>query len=87
MHYDPAIAVPIAKAPPGEVDLTPIWLRVTVPTLLLRGGDSDILDAETAAAMAQRPAVSLVTFPNIGHAPALMDAAQIQAVTKFLEGR
>ncbi|MGG5820870.1 alpha/beta fold hydrolase [Falsiroseomonas sp. HW251] len=87
MHYDPAIAVPIAKAPPGEVDLTPIWLRVTVPTLLLRGGDSDILDAETAAAMAQRPAVSLVTFPDIGHAPALMDAAQIQAVTKFLEGR
>jgi pimeloyl-ACP methyl ester carboxylesterase len=45
------------------------------------------LDEETAAEMAMRPGVRLVTIPGAGHAPALMDAAQIAAVAGFLEGR
>jgi pimeloyl-ACP methyl ester carboxylesterase len=85
MHYDPAIAVPFGKAPAGPVDLSFVWDRVTVPTLLLRGAESDVLDAETAAAMARRPGVELVTLPGIGHAPALMDPGQIARVVAFLE--
>jgi len=85
LHYDPDISVPIQQAPKGPVDLSMIWARVSLPTLLLRGDESDILDRETAAEMAARPDVTLVTLPGIGHAPALMDPAQIGIVADFLD--
>lgn len=84
-HYDPAIAVPFAQSPTGPVDLSVAWSLVTAPVLLLRGAESDILDAETAAAMAARPGVRLVTLPGIGHAPALMDPGQVAIVSEFLD--
>lgn len=87
LHYDPAIAAPFEKAAGDDVDLTPVWSRVTVPTLILRGAESDVLDAATAEAMARRPGVELVTLPGIGHAPALMDPGQIARVATFLEAR
>ena len=87
MHYDPAISAPIQAAPKEAVDLSMIWSRVALPTLILRGELSDILDEETAADMAMRPDATLVTLPGIGHAPALMDARQVGIVTDFLEGR
>jgi pimeloyl-ACP methyl ester carboxylesterase len=86
MHYDPAIAVPFAAAN-GPVDLSAIWSRVAVPTLILRGAESDILEEETAREMAMRPGVQLLNLPGIGHAPALMDPAQIARVVGFLEAR
>jgi pimeloyl-ACP methyl ester carboxylesterase len=86
MHYDPAIAVPFEEGSPG-VDLTAVWARVAVPTLLLRGELSDILEAATAEEMARRPGVEFVTLPGIGHAPALMEPAQISCVADFLNGR
>jgi pimeloyl-ACP methyl ester carboxylesterase len=87
MHYDPDIAVPIEAAPKGPVDLSMVWSRVMVPTLVLRGALSDILDEETAAEMAMRPGVQLVTLPGIGHAPALMEPDQVSLVAAFLGGR
>lgn len=84
MHYDPALAEPILAGPPEALDLAPLWDAVALPTLVLRGAESDLLTAETAAAMAQRPAVRLVTIPGVGHAPALLDAAQVQEVARFL---
>jgi pimeloyl-ACP methyl ester carboxylesterase len=84
MHYDPAIAVPFRDAPAGAVDLSAVWARVGVPVLLIRGAESDILEAEVAAAMAARPGVELVTLPGIGHAPALMEDGQIARVAAFL---
>lgn len=84
-HYDPAIAKPFEAAPVGAVDLGLVWSLVRVPTLLIRGAESDILEAETAAAMAARPGVRLVTLPGIGHAPALMDPGQVALVAEFLE--
>ena len=86
MHYDPAIAAPFEESPTG-VDLSAVWSRVAVPTLLLRGAESDILEAGTAEEMARRPGVELVTLPGIGHAPALMDPGQIACVADFLNGR
>lgn len=84
-HYDPAIAAPFRAAPTGPVDLGIVWSLVAAPTLILRGAESDILEAEVAAAMAARPGVRLVTLPGIGHAPALMEAGQIGLVAEFLE--
>jgi len=85
MHYDPAISVPFQTSATGEVDLSAVWARVTVPTLLIRGAESDILEAEVAEAMARRPGVTLVTLPRIGHAPALMEAGQVRLVAEFLD--
>lgn len=84
MHYDPAIAVPFEQAATGPVDLSALWSLVQVPVLLLHGAESDILDEETAREMAMRPTVELVTLPGIGHAPALVDPAQIGLVSRFL---
>jgi len=84
-NYDPAIAVPIKAAPLTDVDLWAFWDLVSCPVLLLRGAESDLLSAETAAEMQTRgPQTILVEFAGVGHAPALLDADQIEAVTGFL---
>ena len=59
--------------------------RVTCPTLLLRGADSDLLLKDTALAMKQRgPKAQLVEFAGVGHAPMLMVEDQIKTVREFL---
>ncbi len=83
-HYDPAIAVPFTHSATGSVDLSLVWSQVRAPTLILRGAESDILEAEVAAEMAMRPGVRLLTLPGIGHAPALMAPDQIAAIAGFL---
>lgn len=55
------------------------------PVLVLRGENSLVLPAETAAEMAKKPGVTLKEFAGCGHPPALMDAAQIAIVKKWLE--
>ena len=53
--------------------------------LLLRGGLSDLLEAEVATAMAAgRPAVTLVEVPGVGHAPMLDEPEAREAITAFL---
>lgn len=84
LHYDPAIAVPFKAVEITDMDLAPIWMRVDAPTLVIRGAESDLLLRETAEAMASRPHVQLVEIAGCGHAPALMDAAQIGIVRDFL---
>jgi pimeloyl-ACP methyl ester carboxylesterase len=86
LHYDPAIAAPIRAAEPMALELAPFWQRVTVPTLVIRGAESDLLLAETAAEMARRPGVRLAEIPGCGHAPALLAADQIALVLEFLAG-
>ena len=84
--YDPAIAGAF-KDVAGDVDLWPVWDAIGCPTLVLRGAESDLLRAGDAAAMTRRgPRARLVEFPGIGHAPALMDGAQIAVIEDFLAG-
>ena len=69
----------------ADVDLWPLWDRVSCPVLLLRGGESDLLLKETAVTMTERvPRARLVEFPEAGHAPALMAANQIAVVKDWL---
>jgi pimeloyl-ACP methyl ester carboxylesterase len=84
LHYDPAIGIPFEAGETGAVELGAVWQRVAAPVLLLRGAESDILDAATAQEMAERPGVELVEWPGIGHAPVLMDPTQIGCVVRFL---
>jgi pimeloyl-ACP methyl ester carboxylesterase len=84
MHYDPGIAVPF-RAAPAPADLWPLWDAIRCPTLVLRGADSDLLSAATAAAMAARgPKPKVVTFQGVGHAPMLLSQEQVGPVCQFL---
>jgi len=91
LHYDPGIAVPFQgfsaeAAAAGEAALWALYDRIRVPTLLVRGRESDLLSRETALEMTQRgPRARLVEFAGIGHAPMLMDDEQAQVVVDFLE--
>ena len=97
LHYDPAIAVPFralvglaeeqgqAAAAASESALWALYDSLSLPTLLLRGAESDLLTAETAQAMTQRgPHALRVDFAGVGHAPTLVAADQIAAVRDFL---
>jgi pimeloyl-ACP methyl ester carboxylesterase len=55
----------------------------------MRGADSDLLLRETAEKMTLcGPKARLVEIPDVGHAPTLMDPAQIAPIRDFLlEGR
>ncbi|HEY4163686.1 MAG TPA: alpha/beta hydrolase [Dongiaceae bacterium] len=84
LAYDPAIAVNVRQGV-QDWDLWPSWDQIVCPVLVLRGEKSDLLSAATAREMTERgPKAELVTLPGIGHAPALMDDAQIDIVAKWL---
>lgn len=85
LHYDPRIAEPLRQAEAADVDLWALWDVVRCPVLVLRGAESDLLLAETAEEMKRRgPRAEVIEFPGCGHAPALLDAAQIDPVRAWL---
>ncbi len=90
LHYDPAIsqsfqALTREKADEGEALLWQLYDAISARTLVLRGAQSDLLSADTAHAMAARgPLAHLVSFEGVGHAPTLVAADQVQAVSDFL---
>ena len=53
LAYDPGIAVPF-RASAAPTDLWGVWDAIRCPTLVLRGAQSDLLSAATAAQMAAR---------------------------------
>jgi pimeloyl-ACP methyl ester carboxylesterase len=84
LAYDPAISNNVRLAV-RDWDFWPVWDRIPLPTLLLRGAQSDLLLAETAEEMTMRgPKAKLVTWEGMGHAPALMDKAQIGVIADWL---
>ena len=89
-HYDPAIAVPFRAVTPelaaaGESFLWQAYDSLKIPTLVLRGAESDLLARGTADAMAQRgPRARVHEFAGVGHAPTLVHADQIAVVRDFL---
>lgn len=87
LHYDPAIAAGFAQAAGADIDVWEIWDRIACPVLVVRGESSDLLSPETARDMAGRgPRAEIAEIPGCGHAPALMDPAQIEIVGDWLRG-
>lgn len=85
LAYDPGIAAAFSAAPIADVDLWALWDKVNCPVLAIRGENSDILSAETAAEMTRRgPKAHVVEIPATGHAPSLMNDEQIALVERFL---
>lgn len=88
LHYDPAIAQAFARVAEYTMDFWALWERIKIPTLLIKGGDSDVLTAEILDQMrSSRPGLEVIEWRGVGHAPALMDEAQIQAVKNWLDAQ
>jgi pimeloyl-ACP methyl ester carboxylesterase len=67
------------------IDLWQVWDSVKSPTLVVRGAESDLLLESTVKQMQGRgPAVKVVQFPGIGHAPWLKSQDQIRPIADFL---
>lgn len=89
--YDPAIAAGLGADPAlaQDINLWPLWEAVkSIPTLLIRGAESDILTPETARQMQQNhPCLSLHEVASTGHAPMLMEPEQIAVIEAWLSER
>ena len=84
-RYDPRIGTSLKGFEIKDIDLWQQWDQVTVPTLVLRGAESDLLSVDTAAQMKMRgPKAQIVELPGIGHAPTIMNEQQIQIVRNFI---
>jgi pimeloyl-ACP methyl ester carboxylesterase len=86
--YDPNIAVPFnTQGPTALVDLWPMFRGLNgIPLLVVRGGTSDILSAESVRKMkAAVPALQSVEVPGIGHAPFLMEPIARDTIANFLQ--
>jgi pimeloyl-ACP methyl ester carboxylesterase len=67
------------------MELWSTWEAIRCPVLVLRGADSQILQADTVERMlASGPPTRVVELPGIGHAPSLMAPDQIELVQEFL---
>lgn len=84
-RYDPKISISFKEREIKDIDLWQQWDQLTIPTLVLRGTESDVLSVETAAKMQVRGAkATVVELPGIGHPPMIMDDHQIKIVRDFI---
>ncbi len=85
VHYDPMM-VEQFRSHPGDYTQWDVWDKIRARVLLYRGADSDLITAEWAEDMTRRgPCARLITFPGMGHAPALNVPEQITPIREFLE--
>lgn len=88
LKFDPSIGrAPRPGSEAAEAARRTWWAGLETlrcPVLLVRGAESDILAAETAAAMAARqPRLTRVEVPGVGHAPTLAEPAVLAALDRF----
>lgn len=84
LHYDPAIGQAF-KAIEGDIDLWPLWRKLSCPRFMLRGAASNVLLPGTFATCLADPSTEGAVFAGCGHAPALMDGDQIATILTWLE--
>ena len=86
-RYDKSLRSPASPLPSPSADAAWVWLtKLTCPTLLVRGAESDVLGPETAERMVRViPHATLVTVPAAGHSIPLDNPAGFSdAVQPFL---
>ncbi len=88
-RFDPKLAKTLAEVGPDmkRIELWPQFEAMAqVPTLAIRGENSDILSAETLEEMTRRrPLCESWVVPGQGHAPLLTDSITIERIRTFVE--
>ncbi|PIE38142.1 MAG: alpha/beta hydrolase [Gammaproteobacteria bacterium] len=91
LAYDPAISQPFRDQDAGAEapDLWPIFDALKpIPTLLVRGALSDLLEPACVEKMRERkPDLQFVEMANRGHAPMLVEAEALTAISEFLRSQ
>jgi pimeloyl-ACP methyl ester carboxylesterase len=84
--YDMAIVIPFESAPTPTIDLWPLFRALgQKPLLVVRGGISDLLSAESLEKMHEAvPDMHSVTVPDTGHAPMLDEPEAAAAIDAFM---
>ena len=82
---DPGIVQAFYAPERASAHLWSYWDAIDVPTLVVRGADSDLLPSYLAREMTRRnPNAILHDVPGCGHAPTLSTPDQIETVAAFL---
>lgn len=87
LAYDPAILTALSPKDIAEdISLWPLWEAIKpIPTLLIRGEQSDLLSEEIAGQMqASHPNLTRYNVANAGHAPSLLSDAEINTILGFV---
>ncbi len=87
-NYDPSLRKAVLGGPQNlNPDLWPFFDALDgLPLALLRGANSDLLSAETAAKMAERrPDMLYSDVPDRGHVPFLDEPASLLTIKAWLE--
>jgi pimeloyl-ACP methyl ester carboxylesterase len=87
--YDPKIADTLSTINP-ETPPPSLWLQFdalkSIPLMVVRGANSDILSAETVTAMAaRRTSMEVVEVAGQGHTPLLDDEETIARIATFID--
>lgn len=84
-NYDPGIVVPFKQNTSDDTDMWEIWKSISNRIYLLHGENSDILSPSIIEKMKQlQTGLISKSVKNTGHAPALMDKAQIELIEHCL---
>ena len=89
LSYDPALGNTLLGINPSQT-IPPAWplfeALATVPVMVLRGANSDLLSEATLAEMVRRhEGLEALTVPNEGHASFVGREATAEAVARFVE--
>jgi pimeloyl-ACP methyl ester carboxylesterase len=68
-----------------DVDLWQIWRKIRCPVLVIHGKQSDILLSSVIQKMrVTHPETEVIEIPHAGHAPALFDETEHEAIYRWL---
>ena len=83
--WDVALARPFRQNPQAERDLWPLFRALRrIPCLVIRGGESDVLSSPTLDRMVEeKPDLTCVIVPGVGHAPSLDEPEVEKAINDF----
>jgi pimeloyl-ACP methyl ester carboxylesterase len=88
MLCDPQIVKAFRNPWHYSLDLWKYWVAIKIPTLVIRGVESDLLTADLAQKMERRSVFAkILEVEGCGHAPPLMSAEQIKPVVDFLAAK
>jgi len=84
--WDVRIVEPLLNPPDALPDLWALYRGLRhIPTLAIRGGESDILLQPCFERMAaEKPDLVRLTLPGIGHAPTLLEPESVAAIDDFV---